>query len=301
MDPERRRWLEEAISGMSVDVVKQLAEAIRILGGPASFDAGADEDELEEIEMAFEAVEDWCGNIDMANNFHKIQGFEVLNKILRESPHPSVRANAANAVAEMAQNNPYCQENFLADGFLPLLLGLMEKDRAERVRLKSLYAISSIVRDYPPGIKAFLDKNGADGLLRTIQDSDNSPRLRTKACFFVASVAEGGDSEMGPEVKRVLYQMGFARQLVALLQTEEWDLSLHEQAARGLCVLVRNNPELQKELVNSKELEFGSLLDRKLGDLADKGEAQDERQHFKEMKDSCFGKTTAAKDDSVYR
>ena len=31
--------------------------------------------------MAFEAVEDWCGNLDMANNFHKIDGFHVLKKV----------------------------------------------------------------------------------------------------------------------------------------------------------------------------------------------------------------------------
>ena len=37
---------------MTVDVVKQLAEAIKILGGPAAFDPEASEDDLEEIEMA---------------------------------------------------------------------------------------------------------------------------------------------------------------------------------------------------------------------------------------------------------
>lgn len=126
------------------------------------------------------------------------------------------------------------------------------------------------------------------------QDSENSPRLRTKACFFVAAVAEGE-----AEVKWVLCRMGFARQLVALLQTEEWDLSLHEQAARGLCVLVRDNPDLQGDLVSSKELDFRSLVDGKLRDLEDKGEAQDERQYFKEIRDLCFGKDT--KSDSVYR
>ena len=48
---------------------------------PAAFDPEANEDDLEEIEMAFEAVEDWCGNLDMANNFHKIDGFHVLKKV----------------------------------------------------------------------------------------------------------------------------------------------------------------------------------------------------------------------------
>jgi len=288
MDPERRRWLEDAISGMTVDVVKQLAEAIKIVGGPAAFDPEANEDDLEEIEMAFEAVEDWCGNLDMANNFHKIDGFHVLKKVLEESPHGTVaRANAANCVAEMAQNNPYCQENFLTDRFLPLLLTLMEKDPEERVRLKCLYAISSIVRDYPPGLQAFLDLNGADGLLRTIQEGRSNPRLRTKACFFVSVVAAEDT-----RIKEEFSKMGFARQLVAMLQFEEWDLSLHEQAARALCVLLTDNTDLQKDLLNSSELNFSTLVDTKLSFLEGKGEAQDERDYFLAIQKMCSVKSS---------
>jgi len=282
MDPDRRRWLEEAIAGMTVDVVKQLAEAIKILGGPAAFDPEASEDDLEEIEMAFEAVDDWCGNLDMANNFHKIDGFHVLKKVLNESPHAMARACAANAAAEMAQNNPYCQENFVSDGFLPVLLNLMEKDGQELVKLKSLYAISSIVRDYPAGTKAFLDLSGADSLLRTLQSTSN-PRLRAKACFFVAVVASEDD-----QAKAVFCQMGFARQLVAMLQFEEWDLSLHEQAARGLHTLLVANPAVQRDLVDSAELSFRTLVDKKISELESKGEAQDERDFFLAIKNMCF-------------
>merc|ERR1712213_196953 len=237
MDPERRRWLEDAISGMTVDVVKQLAEAIKIVGGPAAFDPEANEDDLEEIEMAFEAVEDWCGNLDMANNFHKIDGFHVLKKVLEESPHGTVaRANAANCVAEMAQNNPYCQENFL---------------------------------------------------LRTIQEGRSNPRLRTKACFFVSVVAAEDT-----RIKEEFSKMGFARQLVAMLQFEEWDLSLHEQAARALCVLLTDNTDLQKDLLNSSELNFSTLVDTKLSFLEGKGEAQDERDYFLAIQKMCSVKSS---------
>jgi len=283
MDPERRRWLEEAISGMTVDVVKQLAEAIKILGGEATFDPDAASDDLEDVEMAFEAIEDWCGNLDMANNFHKIEGFQVLKKCLLQSPHASIRANAANAVAEMAQNNPYCQVNFVQDAFLPALLDRMENDEAEEVRIKCLYAISSIVRDCGEGMDVFLRLKGADCLLRTIQRAGgDSTKLRTKACFFVASVAQENH-----DVRDMLSKMGFARQLVAVSQFEEWNLSLHEQCARALSVLVKDNPVLQAELRSCTELNFRPFVERKIRELEGKPEAQEERDYYVEIRKQC--------------
>jgi len=285
MDPERRKWLEEAIAGMTVDVVKQLTEAIKILGGQATFDADASEDDLEEVEMAFEAVEDWCGNIDMANNFHKIEGFQVLKKVLTQSPHAGLRANAANAVAEMAQNNPYCQENFVKDNFLPSLLDMMENDPAEGVRVKCLYATSSIVRDFPMGMDLFVRLKGADSLLRTIQQSagdESAARLRTKACFFVASVCQEN-----ADVRDLFCRMGFARQLVAVSQFEEWNASLHEQSARALHVLLQDNPQLQSELRDCSELNIRPFVERKIRELEGKPEAQEEREYYVEIQKLC--------------
>merc|ERR1711993_181936 len=61
MDPERLQWLQEAMSGMTVDVVSQLVEGIKILSQPYVFDPNATDDEI--------------------------------------------------TVAELSQNNPYCQEH----------------------------------------------------------------------------------------------------------------------------------------------------------------------------------------------
>ena len=99
MDPEHRRWLEEALSSMSVDIVQQLTNGIKILN------SGAGDEEKEEV---LDQLEDWLGNIDMAVNFHKVGGFSCLRKCLASSS-PGVRAGACNLIAEISQNNPYCQ------------------------------------------------------------------------------------------------------------------------------------------------------------------------------------------------
>ena len=74
--PQRRRWLEEALGSMSVDIVQQLTNGIKILNSEA-------EDEVKE--EVLDQLEDWLGNIDMAVNFHKVGGLPSLERCLASS------------------------------------------------------------------------------------------------------------------------------------------------------------------------------------------------------------------------
>ena len=78
MDPERRRWLEEAIASMTVDVIKQLAECIKLLNDPAVKDPDADEDQLEVVQSAFNCVTDFVDNLDLV-----ISILELINLQLK--------------------------------------------------------------------------------------------------------------------------------------------------------------------------------------------------------------------------
>ena len=71
-----------------VDVIKELTEGIKILNGAK--DPQASQEDIEKIEYAFECISDWVDQIDMANNFHKIGGFESLKTCLK-SNHASIR------------------------------------------------------------------------------------------------------------------------------------------------------------------------------------------------------------------
>ena len=82
MDPERRQWLEQALAGMSVDVVKELVEAIKVLNSSSVRDPNASDEEIEKIEYVFDCIGDWVGQVDMANNFHKIGGSPVFKPII---------------------------------------------------------------------------------------------------------------------------------------------------------------------------------------------------------------------------
>lgn len=58
------------------------------------------------------------------------------------SPHTSLQWRAADLIAELSQNNPYCQSRILAGGLLPTLLEMVDNGTSEIVRVKALYAIS---------------------------------------------------------------------------------------------------------------------------------------------------------------
>jgi hypothetical protein len=83
-------------------------------------------------------------------DFHKIGGFCILRPSL-DSSHGSLRWRAAEIIAELTQNNPYCQKRVLEAGLLPVLLSLVDTDDNQQVRIKALYALSC---------KLFLDTTG---------------------------------------------------------------------------------------------------------------------------------------------
>ena len=114
----------------------ELTDAMKILQSPASQDPNANQDDIDKIEYAFECIDDWIGQIDMANNFHKIGGFHCLKKCLK-SPHEVVRCGAANVIAELCQKNPYYQEKIVEDDFLPILMDIFANDDKSSCRIKA--------------------------------------------------------------------------------------------------------------------------------------------------------------------
>lgn len=61
---ERRRWLEEALKGLSVDIVEELTKSLRILDPERVLSS---EEEPEEMEEALERIIDFVDSIDTAN------------------------------------------------------------------------------------------------------------------------------------------------------------------------------------------------------------------------------------------
>ena len=262
---------------------------MKILQSPCVQDPNATEDEISHVEYVFECIGDWVGQIDMANNFHKIGGFHCLKKCLK-SPHSSLRCEAANAIAELSQNNPYCQEKMVEEGFLPMLMDILSND--ENCQIKALYAISCITRECSLAQDMFLNElNGPSLIMNTTltmstdQNRQTVDKLRTKACFYISSLCEENH-----QIKSTFVDMGLPRQILTLMQMEEHSQS-HEHMARALLTVLKNNEQVKSELVDSSELNLRDFLQSRIESLKGKPEFQEESDYLDEVAKECFGDT----------
>lgn len=137
MDEERKQFLENALKSMTIDVIELLQKQLKVLENVYSLTA---EDDITECCTAIETILEHVDHIDIANDFHKIGGFSVLKPCLR-SVHKSLRIGACDILAELCQNNPYCQKVVVDQSYIPLLLALLEQEDNE-VCVKILHAIS---------------------------------------------------------------------------------------------------------------------------------------------------------------
>ena len=167
----------------------------------------------------------------MACNFHKIGGFVAIKQCL-VSPHASLRSGGSHLVGEIGQNNPYCQQRFLEEGFLQMLLDQLDKDTDPHCQVKALYAVSCLVRESKEGLAKLAELDGWSVLVRSLQRDD--AKLRTKGCFFIGAVATAA-----PEMVEEMVSTGLVLHLATLLEAPH-ELS-HEHVLRAMLALVQGS------------------------------------------------------------
>lgn len=176
MDPERRQFLEEAINSMTVNIVQQLEISLEVLTNPESTE--------DNQTAAIDYLLDYVDNIDTANDFCKIGGLEKILSILDPTqPHDTVKSRIASLIAELAQNNPYCQAKLHEMDVLSKLIPLVTN---ETVCCQAVRAISSLARNYEPLAAAFIEMGGLECLLGCLQ-MDN-PRVKIQSQFLLTSM-----------------------------------------------------------------------------------------------------------------
>ena len=277
MDPEKRQWLEEALKSMSVDVFQELGKGIEILSDESVVCNPEATDFSNQLE-AFDCIEDWVGQIDIANNFHQLGGFVALDLCIRKSPHNPIVAGACHIVAELSQNNPYCQENFVKEGFLDAILELLSRSD-EKVKVKALYAISCITRDFKPGLEKLIQLKGLETIVQGLQMSTEE-KVKIKSCFMLSSLI--GDDK---SVKNMLNEMGLAQLLVTLLFTER-DAS-HEHIFKLLLLLCEDNVNVQNDC---KKPGLAEHLQSRIASLKGKDEFQEEEMYCKRFLNLLYPK-----------
>jgi hsp70-interacting protein len=193
---KRRKWLEEALGTMSVNPIDELKKCINVV-------IQQQNESLERKIEAMETLRDWCEDLNFAIDFHKINGYALLSKMLNHS-NAELRALTCDLIGTCAQNNPYCQETLLDANFLPLLIKKMHaKDESEQVKIKALFGISCIVRDNEKAQEKLLDGNSLDLIANALDQPIE--KLQIKTCFFISSISNNPKLKSNLKIKFTFY------------------------------------------------------------------------------------------------
>ncbi|KZC08673.1 PREDICTED: hsp70-binding protein 1 [Dufourea novaeangliae] len=258
IDEERQRFLKEALSSLSCNIIEELQKSIKILSNVVNL---CPDDDTSQQEAALEKIADYVDNIDIANDFYKIGGFSIFGPCLN-SLHSSIRWRAAEVIAELAQNNPFCQEKFLETGLFPILLNIVDTDPSENARVKALYAVSCIVREYPVSLKYMDINDGYSVLLRAMQSSVK--KLQIKSAFLLCSLCS---QENMNNLKLMLVNMGVVEQAAGLLTTNHLLPEIRDQLLNILDGLTNSDFHPALNECRRSELCLQSTLERCIPDL----------------------------------
>lgn len=163
------------MKALTVDVVEQLQKAAGVIGSENAT--------IDEKMNALDNILNYVDDIDTANDFLKIGGLFVLVPCL-ESTHAEIRNKSASLIAELAQNNPYCQKQITEAEVLPKLMNLLSENKTLAGGLR---AVSCVIRSYEPATRLFVEIGGLECLLGCLQRTSDE-KLITRAAFLLNSL-----------------------------------------------------------------------------------------------------------------
>lgn len=276
MDPERRQFLENVLKALTIDVVEELQKAVQVLAS----DTATEDEQLEALETIMEYVID----IDTAIDFCKIGGLTNLLPCLN-SPYSKVRATSASLIAELAQNNPYCQKALLDADVLPKLIALLNESETAT---NGIHAISCLVRSYEPTLAAFIDVGGLECIIGCLQQIDQQ-KLIIRALFLLNSLCADF-----PDVREEFIKLKVVEHIIELLKpVDEYDISV-ETALSVLCMLTESSEAISR--CQTSELSLKPTIDSIVELAGDKPECREIVEYAQLLLRKVFNSTETTTD-----
>jgi len=270
LEPERREFLEKALKEMTVDVVEILVKAIRQLVSEKS----TKDDQLQAIESILDQVD----SIDTSNDFCKIGGIQAIQPCL-SSPYPEVRSSTARLIGELAQQNPFSQKHLLDANVLPKLIELLDDLQTAS---SAIHAMSCMVRNFEPGLTAFIDMGGLECMLGCLQQHTDEKSVFVRALFLLTSI-----SAEFPPVRDELIKLKAVEQIVSTIRpSDEYDVAL-ETTLSILCLFTEN----EQAIIKCKEANLN--LSQTLDDVIRLGQGNEgcleALEYAKTLKERIYG------------
>ncbi|CAL9207039.1 unnamed protein product, partial [Musa hybrid cultivar] len=164
--------------------------------------------------------------IDNANDLDKLGGLVMVIREL-DNTETDIRTTSAWILGKASQNNALVQNQILTHGALTKLMKMVNSSFTEEA-VKALYAISALIRNNEIGQRLFYSEEGYIMLQDIMGNSSIDIRLRKKAAFLVADLA---DYQLQYADNSELHFLGdrfFLKAVVDLILTP--DLDLQEKA-----------------------------------------------------------------------
>lgn len=250
-------------------MIEKLQKASETIGS----DSVGEDEKLEALETILNYIDD----IDTACDFCKIGGLFVISGCL-SSPHTQIRCKAALLVAELAQNNPFCQKALLEADILPMLMNLLSENDTSTDGLR---AVSCLVRSYEPCLTAFIEIGGLECLLGCLLQTDND-KLITRTTFLVNSLCNDF-----PFVRDELIKLKVIDFILPIIQPKpDYDIVL-ETALLALRLFTENVEAAKR--CQSPEFNFRSQLDVIIQIAGDKPECKEIVEYSQVLLKRLFG------------
>ncbi|GBN22966.1 Hsp70-binding protein 1 [Araneus ventricosus] len=215
-------------------------------------------------------------SLDNSNDFFKIGGFHVLIPLLSCS-NEKVVATTAELIADLCQNNTYCQTRIIEFNILPELVKLLSYPPNSKVCSKALYAISCLCRNNDDSIKHLETTNVVELLIKILQESDE--KLRAKTAFFLSCLSNYDN------FREAFYTANMIDTLINLLDKEEDSSTEHLLSALRAQVFKHVQSRVQ---CASKDYNLKEILINKRDLYGSKGEYEEAKEHCDKIIALCF-------------
>ena len=218
-DPKDYEWLKNVFNSLP-SVAKQIAKCMDTIAN--------DTDESNKI-LALEELLDMVDDIDIANDLAKAGLGEIAKAMVYQlgQNHENaikIREQACWVMSTLAQNNPYCQNELLKQGVLPIVAQLYQSETHPKVQQKILSIVSAMARDFPEGLGFFAKEENKEKLCAKLLEHVNSPeaQLQVKAIVVIKHLCSS------PLIKKSLIDQGAIELLCQLASGNASDESLVE-------------------------------------------------------------------------
>ncbi|OMH84633.1 Hsp70 nucleotide exchange factor fes1 [Zancudomyces culisetae] len=157
---------------------------------------------VENREIEFENLEMFVEQIDAAAG--PLGLWPRLLKFL-DNENEGLRFGTLWVMATALQHNPAAQKRFGEDNGLEKLLDHLSKEQSERVKTKTIYAISSYVRNNNAGFVQFVNHKGVNTLVELIGSTaskSSSTEISKKVLFLLFALINESQDAIIPKEAR---------------------------------------------------------------------------------------------------